>query len=519
MEENVAELSEEQMEEALLKYEKMKECLEGNVTQSELARACQVSRKTVQRWIKRYREAGISGLVKQRRGDNGKRRGVGEELKQLVEGLYLRSPKPSIRSVYRRACVVAEEQGWRSPSYDQVYEIVKDLPPALVTLAHEGGKGYREKYDLLYRWEAKGPNEVWQADHSQLPIFVLNERGRACKPRLTIVLDDYSRCIAGYRLSWAAPSAIQTCLSLRGAIFRKGEENWPVCGIPERLYTDHGSDFTSRALEAVAADLKMELIFSQKGRPRGRGKIERFFRTVAQELLCDLPGYAPKVDWRHQRESDEQCKPAARLTMVEIEALFQKWLLETYHVSCQEGIGEAPLARYRAAPFVPRMPGSFSELDVLLLKFPAKRRVQQDGISFQGQKYFDLALAEYVGEEVIVRYDPGDLSEIAVYVADGGRDDEYLRERLICRAKSVSEAEVRLEEVVAVRSARRKALRKELGVRAQKVEEYTSEEKESGRWKEIAQRALDASKKKPEESRRVEESVEEEPRIKRFEHE
>jgi transposase InsO family protein len=51
-------------------------------------------------------------------------------------------------------------------------------------------------------------------------------------------------------------------------------------GIPTVFYSDHGSDFTSKHMEQVAADLPMELIFSQVSVPRGRGKIERFFRSV-----------------------------------------------------------------------------------------------------------------------------------------------------------------------------------------------------------------------------------------------
>jgi putative transposase len=38
----------------------------------------------------------------------------------------------------------------------------------------------------------------------------------------------------------------------------------------------------------------MELVFSEKGVPRGRGKVERFFRSVDQLFLQDVPGYSPK---------------------------------------------------------------------------------------------------------------------------------------------------------------------------------------------------------------------------------
>ena len=74
---------------------------------------------------------------------------------------------------------------------------------------------------------------------------------------------------------------------------RSGEKQagWHICGIPEILYTDHGSDFTSQHIEQVAVDLKIRLIFSTAGKPRGRGKIERFFETLTQVFLSRLPGY------------------------------------------------------------------------------------------------------------------------------------------------------------------------------------------------------------------------------------
>jgi putative transposase len=57
------------------------------------------------------------------------------------------------------------------------------------------------------------------------------------------------------------PSALHTSLALRQAIWRKEDPRWVVCGIPDVLYTDNGSDFTSSHLEQVGADLKVRLVF------------------------------------------------------------------------------------------------------------------------------------------------------------------------------------------------------------------------------------------------------------------
>ena len=49
-----------------------------------------------------------------------------------------------------------------------VYTIARALDPALVALAQEGDKAYREAFNLIYRREADRPNAMWQADHTEL---------------------------------------------------------------------------------------------------------------------------------------------------------------------------------------------------------------------------------------------------------------------------------------------------------------------------------------------------------------
>jgi len=51
------------------------------------------------------------------------------------------------------------------------------------------------------------------------------------------------------------------------AIWRKTDPAWLVCGIPGLLYSDHGSDFTSRHMDQVCADLHVQLVHSTAGQP------------------------------------------------------------------------------------------------------------------------------------------------------------------------------------------------------------------------------------------------------------
>ena len=113
------------------------------------------------------------------------------------------------------------------------------------------------------------------------------------RPWLTTIIDDYSRAICGYYLSFETPCTINIALSLKQAIWRKSNPRWQVCGIPSTLYSDNGKDFTSKHIEQVAADLKIQLKHSTPDKPQGKGRIERFFQTVNQLLLMDLSGYSP----------------------------------------------------------------------------------------------------------------------------------------------------------------------------------------------------------------------------------
>jgi putative transposase len=119
-----------------------------------------------------------------------------------------------------------------------VYEVVREVPTGLLTLAQEGKKAYSATFDLVHRREAERPNAIWQADHTLLDILVQREGENPAQPWLTVIQDDYSRAVAGYFLFFEAPSTVQTALALRQAIWRKDDPRWHVCGIPDVLYTN-----------------------------------------------------------------------------------------------------------------------------------------------------------------------------------------------------------------------------------------------------------------------------------------
>ena len=446
-------MSDDRRTDAMHRFDLLRPHLIDGISLVEVARAADVPLRTMQRWATRYHRHGLTGLARSRRSDTGHKK-MPLALVELVKGLALQKPKLSMAAIHRRIVPVAEKHGWPIPSYSAVHAVLRDLDPALMTLAHYGTAAYRDRFEMIHRHRAERPNAIWQVDHTQLDLIVLDANGAPVRPWLTVVLDDHSRAVAGYAVFIGAPSAIRTALALRQAIWRKDTPSWPVCGIPDALYTDHGTDFTSRHLEQVAADLRMELIFSTVGRPQGRGKIERFFGTINSEFLPGLPGVL----------SDGRPAPPPSLSLADLDGKVKAFIVEVYNARVHREIGRTPHASWRADGWLPRMPDSLEELDLLLVMATRSRIVRRDGIRFQGMRYADPTLAAYVGETIAIRYDPRDIAEIRVFHHD----------RFLCRAVSTDHAHrtISLKDIQQARVARRKALRGEIAARTRKVTEF-----------------------------------------------
>jgi putative transposase len=350
--------------------------LDRNVPLARAARDGGVAIRTARRWLRSYRAKGLVGLVRSARSDAGQRK-LSADFTSLIEGLALRKPRPSVAALHREVTKIATERKVAAPSYATVHAIVRVLDPALTTLVHEGPAAFRNRYELIHKHRAEAPNALWQADHTPLDILVVDANGKPARPWLTIIIDDYSRAIAGYMAFLGAPSALHTSLALRQAIWRKANPSWPVHGIPDVLYVDHGSDFTSDHLEQVAAALRIELIHSTVGRPQGRGKVERFFRTINSELLPGLPG--------HLVEGKTTTAPA--LSFSELDAALAGFIVGDYNQGPHSQIDEAPHAAWLGKGWLPRMPGSLDDLDLLLMTVAKARTVQREESSRRGSLF------------------------------------------------------------------------------------------------------------------------------------
>lgn len=346
---SLAALTDSERDRAMARYAVLRPHLEEGTSLTRSAVEADVPLRTARRWLATYRREGLAGLARSPRSDRGQRR-TPSALVAVIEEMVLRRPPPSIASVYRKACQVAESHQWPAPAYTTVHTIAKALDPALLALAQEGDKAYRQTFDLVHRSRAERPNAIWQVDHTELDLLVLDPPGPPARLWLTVIMDDHSRAIPGYTLNLSAPSALQTALALHQAIWRKADPGWHVCGIPEVLYVDHGTGFTSRHIEQVSIDLRIGLVHSIPGQPRGRGKVERYFVLLNQLFLPGLPG--------HLVGGTLAAPPG--LTLAQLDATLQRFIVAEYHLRPHPETGLPPQECWEGGAFLPRMPDSLT---------------------------------------------------------------------------------------------------------------------------------------------------------------
>jgi putative transposase len=126
-------------------------------------------------------------------------------------------------------------------------------------------------------------------------------------------------------------------------------------------------------------------------------------------FLCELDGYAP---------ANGAVRGKPTLTLAQFDAKLRAFFLGVYHRREHAETKIPPIESWEENGFLPRMPESLEQLDLLLIRVAKMRQVRVDGIHFQNFRYISARLAAYVGETVTLRFDPRDMAEIRVFHED-----------------------------------------------------------------------------------------------------
>ena len=224
-------------------------------------------------------------------------------------------------------------------------------------------------------------NILWTTDFMHGPY--VKDGKKKVKSYLCAIIDDYSRIITGSGF-YLMESSLSLEKTLKGAVL--------TYGIPQKLYCDNGKVFVSGYIHQVCAKLGTALIHSKPYDSPSRGKIERFFRTVRDMFLPNIP-------------YNEQ------LTVEILNNMFKEWLLKEYHHNFHRGINEKPIDRYfNDIPNVKIKEIAMNEADYYFYH-TIYRTVKNDcTILFQNELY--EAPARLIGKKIEIRFpldNPGDL--------------------------------------------------------------------------------------------------------------
>lgn len=337
-----------------------------------------ISVGTLLKWAGRYRKGGLDALSPKRRKDRGQSRVISPQLAQLIERLKRENPHRTGTTLLRELALSSEDSTTSPLSAASLYRFLKEQgltqKQLLAPAAHK-------------KFEAEFANQIWQSDMMFGP-YITRPGGGKQQAMLYAILDDASRLIP--HAQFYDDEGLESLLDCT----RQGVA---ARGIPVRLYVDNGKVYRSAQLARIAATLGILIVHTPPYQPEGRGKIERFFRSVREQFLASL-----------------DLKQVAG--MEDLNARLDAWIQTAYHRTPHGGLAPntTPLARWqRDIARVRQLPPS---TDVRRLFFFRLDRVVRRDSTFLLQKRFYEAPAHLTGHKVEVRFDPLDPSEADVFL-------------------------------------------------------------------------------------------------------
>ena len=324
-----------------------------------------VAVETMRDWLSLYRTGGSEALYPKTRADRGQPRRVPPEVAQWLIALKTEQPALSVKALID----AARARGVEHP-----------LAPSTVhrLLSREGLLDSRPGEPVATdrrRFAYRDAGELWMSD--VMHGAKVRDGRRRRKSFLIAFIDDATRVLPFAAFAHAENTTAFLPV-FKQAIARRG--------LPMRLFVDNGANYRSQQLALVCAKLGIALIHSRPYQPAGKGKIERFFRTLRAAVLAHLTAETTS-------------------SLDTLNRTLWAWVEGEYHLSPHRGLdGRTPLDQWALAGHNVRYPDPDLNLDDLFL-FEAKRRVMKDRtVSLNGRLYeVDAVL---VGQTVTLRYDP-----------------------------------------------------------------------------------------------------------------
>jgi transposase InsO family protein len=348
-----------------------------------------VSVMTVRRWVKGYQASGEAGLVDGRtRARAGRLDGVDGrwlETCRVVLAEQVESSTPNKATILRRVRARLEREHGPGqvplPGRTKAYQVLGELSRGRSMWSNsKARRSIANRPSGTYgRLEATRPGEYLLLDTNSLDVYAMEAATlRWVQVELTVALDLYSRCVAGLRLTPVSTKSIDVASVVYEALRPRplpagcAEGAWPYHGVPaavvvpadaldpasamcagavpplapETLVVDHGKIYVSAHLSSACARLGISIQPARPYTPTDKAAIERFFRSLREDLLAVLPGYkGPDVFNRGQGVEHE-----AFFFLHELEDIIREWVAVIYHRRPHEGLLDAHVPGLKLCP-------------------------------------------------------------------------------------------------------------------------------------------------------------------------
>ncbi|QZH66425.1 Mu transposase C-terminal domain-containing protein [Mycolicibacterium farcinogenes] len=422
--------------------------------------------RTVQRMVAAFREHGEAGLVRGKGVRVKTLPSVDERWREIAIEVMVEhtdQSRPSRTAVIRRTNArVTARYGADVvpiPSRATAFRVLTELESKHPTfrLSTKRNRDIAERNPGVYgKLRPTRPGEYMLMDTTRLDVFAMDPVTlRWSQVELTVSMDWYTRCITGLRLtpvstksSDVAAVLFQAYRPLSAPATWPKEATWPEHGIPrsvlvdtnaidretarvtgptivpETLIVDHGKAYGADHTTSVCQRMGISIQPARLRTGRDKGPVERFFRTLREDLLQYLPGYkGPDI---HSRGADPEAD--AHFYLNELEEIIREWIAVVYHRRPHAGLVDPALpgldlspvtmfehglarAGYIEAPRHGNLAYEFLGVE--------KRTIQHYGIEIGGRRYNGAGLDPYRNEKSPYRgglwpvhYHPDDVSRV-----------------------------------------------------------------------------------------------------------
>lgn len=322
-----------------------------------------------------------------------------DEIEQLIYSnrVYQDEKVPSIRTLQRR---------------------ISEVDPYKVLQQHHG------KHNASRRVTAAGKSpdkvgflECVEADGTLLDIHLVDPEsgGVIGRPYLTVIIDRYSRHILSYELSYLPFCSHTLLIALKGAV---NDVNGLPGGKIAKIVFDNGSDYTSQSVKNFCSGVGISIEYAPPYSPNAKPYVERFFRTLNEQLIHRLPGTSFSNPTQRGSYPSEL---RAGLTIEDLRSVIASYL-QQYHHALHSVMNKTP-AEVVERELMRDKPHYFDPVDVdRMARLVKKVKINNGRVRFNGIYWFSHALkttelklkTQHLNEKVEIYIDPTDLSAVLV---------------------------------------------------------------------------------------------------------